>query len=216
MNRTWWPKTKLIFIQDRISADLIKLRNFSFVIFFLLNSIFVATIFGLQMTSEIAPESNHLNEVLVMPYLKMYTYITWFQTPFATKQLTLSERSWLSETNAAQLTVVFVASSLLFIQFAALLSFRLNELIRLLSSTRLPFRIKKQLSHPSKSTIPNRQVVRLLSYRPTIHNNEDSTRNHQDSCQISTNSWIWVCIITYRIKCGVLLVLYRLQLNLGN
>ena len=50
--------------QDRISTDLIKLRNFSFAVFFLLNSLYVATIFGFQMKSENAPaESPHFSEV---------------------------------------------------------------------------------------------------------------------------------------------------------
>ena len=58
------PKNMFLTLQDRISTDLIKLRNFSFAVFFLLNSLYVATIFGFQMKSENAPaESPHFSEV---------------------------------------------------------------------------------------------------------------------------------------------------------
>jgi hypothetical protein len=95
---------------------------------------------------------------------------------------------WLSEANPAQLTVIFFAGSMLFVQFAALLSFRLDNLIRMLSSTSLNiFRFKTESHEKANAATLSNQVV-LLSYGTT---KEDSTRNQRgDVCQMNPNSWI--------------------------
>ncbi|XP_057376079.1 chitin synthase chs-2-like [Daphnia carinata] len=105
--------------KERISIDLIRLRNWSFTFFILLNSLFVALIFGMQANDNLISQGVNSTDSL---------------THHDLIELTSLNDGRLSQTSPVHIILVSLAGLMLFIQFAALLIFRVKNLIRILSS----------------------------------------------------------------------------------
>jgi hypothetical protein len=101
----------------------------------------------------------------------------------------------LSETNPAQLTVVLIAGSFALLSVCSPFIHPIEQSDSFVIVQTTLIQLQKDATQSrtlfgsnAAGNDPNNQVV-LLSYRPTVHN-EDSTRNRHDSCQMNTNSWI--------------------------
>ncbi|KAI9554333.1 hypothetical protein GHT06_019605 [Daphnia sinensis] len=136
--------------KERISADLIRLRNWSFTFFILLNSLFVALIFGMQVNDNLMSQSLHNTDSL---------------NYYETLESTNVNGGRLSQTTPVHITLVFLAGLMLVIQFTALLVSRVKNLIRILSSVHFTLLRK---SPPSMDS----SVV--LTRFNTANQNEDS------------------------------------------
>ncbi|XP_057376080.1 chitin synthase chs-2-like [Daphnia carinata] len=111
--------------KERISIDLIRLRNLSFTFFILFNSLFVALMFGMHVNSNalVSQELNNINN----------------SSDSNTFELAKRNEGWLQQTNPVQIILVSLAGLMLVIQLIALLISRMNNLIRILSSVQFSF-----------------------------------------------------------------------------
>ncbi|KAI9554330.1 hypothetical protein GHT06_019602 [Daphnia sinensis] len=124
-SETTSPLKPEIISKEKISNDLIRLRNLSFTFFILLNSLFVGLMFGMHVNSNalVPQELNNTNN----------------SSHNNTVELSELNDGWLQQTNPVQIILVSLAGMMLVIQLFALLISRVNNLIRILSSVQFSF-----------------------------------------------------------------------------
>ncbi|XP_032785586.2 chitin synthase chs-2 [Daphnia magna] len=162
--------------KERISIDLIRLRNLSFTLFISINSLFVALLFGMQVNSDISILQG-LNNTNSSSYND-------------TLEFTKFNDDWVSQTNPMHIVLVVLAGLMIAIQFVALLISRTKNLIRLLSSVELKFFRKNLASADGANGLRLSNKVVLIRFNSAANRNEkNSASNHQtDLGQISTIS----------------------------
>ncbi|KAI9554332.1 hypothetical protein GHT06_019604 [Daphnia sinensis] len=164
--------------KEKVSIDLIRLRNLCFTCFISLNSLFVALIFGMQVNSAISIPQGFNN--------------TNSSSHNDTLELTKFNDEWVSQTNPMHIVLVVFAGLMLAIQFVALLVSRTKNLIRLLSSVEINFFRKNPASAvnaTANGTLLTNQVV-LTRFDPAANHNEKNSgsNHHTDWSQMSTIS----------------------------